>query len=211
MTLIPDFYPVPATPPDEGLQHTCRIADAWIPILIGQMSALRDKSKWKNPPSDIVAQIDHFIWQIESVYELVQIFPTFYTHLHQNSKVTTGNPISFLVNTGQEMNGVWRQNAAAINDASYFQMVLDAGDYEVDICHVKSSGAGKLNVSLQGVLGTHVLDLYAAATTLNQHDVYTITNPAAGLKTVNLGTNSKNAASSGYVINLTYISFRKVS
>lgn len=208
MSLLPDFYPVPSPPPDEGVQTIHQIADAWIPIIIGQLQGLRDERFWQNPPDDIVPQLDQLIYQLSSEYVMPQIFPKQYTHLHINSKVSVGNAIAFLVNTGQELNGVWRQNTGALNDGFYFDILLDAGTYTVDICHSKSNAAGILHLTVTGDPSVFSLDTYAAATQLNQHTSFTFTLLTSGLKRFNGSVTSKNGSSSGYVMNITYFSIK---
>lgn len=206
---IPDFYPVPLPPPDEGAQHICRIADAWIPVLIGQMQALRDKSKWVSPPDDIVAQIDHFIYQIETEYVMPQTFGREYFHFHKTSIANNGNAIAEILNSSQAFGIFWRQDAAQILDHFYFTCTLEVGDYIMDICHAKSSGSGKLDVySPDGFLNT-TFDFYNAATQLNQHSIISFSVTDEGEQQFNFIVPGKNASSSGYVINITYIAIRR--
>lgn len=205
---IPDFYPVPSPPPDEGAQSVHRIADAWIPIIIGQLDGLRDKAKWTEPPDDIIAQIDQLIFQLESEYEMPQVFPVQYIHLHTNSKVQTGAAIEAIINTAHELATLWRQNPAVINDATYFDVLLAAGSYTLDICHSKSSAGGILTLTVTGDANLYTVDMYNASTQLNRHSTITVSVPTDGLKRVNMSTTSKNASSSGYVLNITYIAIR---
>jgi len=208
VTSPPSRYPVPNPPPDEGEQHICRIASAWIPLLIGQLDSLRDERRWINPPDDIIPQIDHLIYQIETEYSAVQIFPKYYTHLHINSKVDNGNAIANIINTGQELNVLWRQSTAALNDNFYFEVLLDAGDYVVEMVHAKSSGSGILTFSVTGDANQYVIDLYNATTLLNRIDTFTVTLLTPGLKRITGNVGSKNASSSGYVANISYFSIK---
>jgi len=210
VTLIPDFYPVPDTAPDEGARHICEIPDAWIPVLIGQMEGLRSPENWKNPPPDITAQVEEFISQIIEEYVPIIPYNTNYLHLHTNSRVTAGAAIGELINTSQELNGFWRQNPAALNDETYFEVWLDVGSYTFDINHSKQAAGGKLTIRIVGEPFTGwILDFYNAATLVNQHDILAFDVTIAGKKKISMKAASKNASSSGYVLNITYISIKK--
>lgn len=206
-----NLYPVPNPPPGEGERHICEISDNWIPILIGQMERLRDPLEWLDPPAEITQQVDEFIQEIIKDYVPVAYLATNYFHVHANSRVITGSAIAALVEATHEMATVWRQTPTAVNDETFFEAWLDIGSYNFDICHAKSSASGMLTTRIVGEPFTGwVTDFYNAATQFNRHTVLPFDVTIAGLKRISLKAASKNAASGGYAINITYVSIKKI-
>jgi len=140
---------------------------------------------------------------VETLPPVNDAFQTYFTHFHSNSKVTFGNALSPIINTGQVHNYLARQNPAANGDSFEFEVPLKAGNYNLVICGAKSSGQGKLSVARDGD-ALALIDFYAASTTLNVSEIVSLPVATDHKVKINCFVFGKNAASSGYVVNITY-------
>lgn len=132
-------------------------------------------------------------------------YPKRATMWHKDSLVITGNAISELANASQFTGFLYHQSPAANGDKWTNGFFLAAGGYTLHFLGSRSSGAGKLDIKLDGVLLGNV-DHYNATTVLNQElygNFETIVGD--GWHTLECIVNGKNASSSGYVINVTCI------
>lgn len=203
-----DFlYPVPELPPDEGTLWVVAFNAEWLPIVVDAVDNLQRGSLFDVPPADIEEQVDQLVKLILTPYVCPPTVTTLKRSfvLHQDSKVINGNPISFTVDTGQALNGVWRQSTAAQNDEWSNGFYAPAGNYIIRYLCSKSSASGILYTSIDGIL-TDNFDMYNASTQLNVvHDI-TLAIDTDGYHVINGKLSTKNALSSGYVCRITSIS-----
>ncbi len=132
----------------------------------------------------------------------------YYVHFHFNSRVLNGNAIKGQERAGQELEWFWQQFTPAINDAWEFKVTLPAGTYKIDMCHNTTASAGIVALSLNGGTAFLTKDMYTLATVYSVHTTTTITIPADGTYTIGAVVTGKNASSSGYYCNVSYVAFR---
>jgi hypothetical protein len=205
----PFEFPPPATPPDEGAFHTCQFNTTWLPVLLSVAGELADISLWDNPPSDMIAQVHQFIEQLQKDIPAVQqIFPTAGLHFHQGSIVTNGNAIAPNIDTAQWFNTYARQNAPAINDSFEWTMLLEAGDYKLDVIWIRAVANGYLSWSFEGNAPGDI-DMYGT-TARNMVTTFDITLEESKLQTFLGYCLGKNPSSTGYQIPVTCFQVRKV-
>lgn len=148
------------------------------------------------------------LWIVENIPPVTAQYPTSALHLHGNSKVINGNPIEPTVNTAQMLNGSWRQNTSAYQDEFEFEVSLAGGTYDMELFGLKSAGAGIVDITIDGdyIFQT---DFYRSSSLVNYSLVESVVIVGDGVHTINCKINGKNASSSGYSLNLTYIAFRQ--
>lgn len=203
---IPDFYPVPNPPPDEGEQSLHLIADAWIPIIIGLLSAMRSPRQWEAPPDDITAQVDHLIYQLEKDVILSEALNIQALHFHLNSQKLVGNTIDRVVNSGQPFGSAWRQFPAALNDEFVFFVPLAVGNYSLDLSVIRTAGSGILNIQMPDFPISWDVNLYHSSQQLDIHEILPFNVSVGGLKEFHCTVTGKDALSVGYVATITYFS-----
>jgi hypothetical protein len=106
--------------------------------------------------------------------------------------------------------GIANGGSGAQNDEINWDVVLEAGTWDLVLHHRKSSNVGIYTVSLGGVsVGT--IDGYAAAGTAGKNTLSGITVATTGKKRLKLKMATKNASSSGYVATIEVISLRRTA
>lgn len=59
---MPDYlYPVPESPPDEGVFIIVGFNVEWLPFVLGALLPLKYKGLWDNPPDNISDQVSTLI------------------------------------------------------------------------------------------------------------------------------------------------------
>lgn len=105
-------------------------------------------------------------------------------------------------------NGIFDNGAAADADNVSFVLYIPKGVYTLYGNFIKNTNAGKVDISLDGTKIVSVTDLYAATASY----IYILTKTAiavsnAGLHTLLIAANGKNATSTDYKIGFTSLSF----
>ena len=93
--------------------------------------------------------------------------------------------------------GYWYNQTGAINDEYAYPLFLPAGNYSLEIHHVKSTDQGILTARFGAMLlGT--IDTYAGALTYNNINTISFTVAADTANALRLVAESKNGASTAY-------------
>lgn len=117
---------------------------------------------------------------------------------------------SVQVNTGGIMCGFIQNNTTADADAVSWDVYLTAGDYAVQLLHLRSTNSGIIKLDLDT---TNILtqDAYAAGgTDFNNISEDTFTITTSGFYTLKLKVDGKNAGSSDYYCMVQAIILRRV-
>jgi len=200
---MPLDIPLPSASPHDDISQ-------YVPLLFTAIEGLlQSRDVWADDDY-IYAYLymeDLKLWLVENIPPVTAQYPTNALHLHANSTVINGNPIEPTVNTAQMLNGVWKQNTSAYQDEFEFQVSLAAGTYNMELFGTKNAGAGIVDITIDGdyIFQT---DFYRATQLNNYSLVQSVDIVGDGVHTINLKINGKNASSSGYSLNLTYIAFR---
>jgi len=111
---------------------------------------------------------------------------------------------------GQWSNTFWTISGAGVVEE--IKIPLSAGDYNITIGYVKTSLSGRMAIKLDGTLFASTrLDFYNATTLLAQYvDVALKTGVTAGVHTLRLEMDGKNASSGGFAWLVSFISIRQV-
>ena len=91
----------------------------------------------------------------------------------------------------------------------YTTLNLEDGEYELQIVYEKSTAGGTLDLLIDGNTIRSQLDTYNGSTTHNNVDKTYAIKISGGRHTVKILNNGKNGSSSGYAINLQWISLIK--
>lgn len=193
----------------------------WLPVgdeyraqLAGVLSLLADVNSYEDPESaqaDGIAAVwdtanAQIVWEecLTSQWLLgnVRVYP-------EQAIAVSGAALAWADVAGQACGGIFRQTTGAINDKLTFNVALKAGGYALVVHGNKNSSRGIQTVKLDGVAqGT--FDWYNATLQLNQTQNTVISIADDGLYELTSEMNSKNAASSGYTLQINYIDFLRV-
>lgn len=197
---------MPANPPDAGTLVAVEFGQDWIPALLTVLEIMRQDGFFASAPSDIQEQIDELDNRIQNTMIISpQAYPAEIFHFHCNSFVVTGAAITYINQTVAEFNGYWAQSVAVQDDAWKFPAALKAGTYTVSVRGQKFSGAGKIDLAVDGVNNV-LLDLYSATTQNNQVVTASIVVPTDGEHVFDVIIHAKNASSTGYACRINMIS-----
>ncbi len=128
---------------------------------------------------------------------------------HAYSGITAGT-WAFAASGSTWYGGHWANSSAADNDQIDYKVWLDVGTYSFAALHFKAASYGILDLIIGSSQGT--IDMYNGSTTFqNVSTISSITVTTAGLKTVSLKANGKNASSSGYKINVQAMTFYRTA
>jgi hypothetical protein len=130
---------------------------------------------------------------------------------HIFSSVGQGGAIALSISPSQAWNYFARQSPAALNDWWEQFAYLKAGTYQLRIFYAKGSGGGDLCFNIYNTVGSvnvysTSLILYDAAPQLNQVHAAAVTIPRDGFYQIRGDACGKQAASTGYTLNITLIS-----
>jgi len=197
----------PGSKPSEGTQIIVSYNEDWLSIVSGVMFHLAYNELWDSAPDDILEEIADLQYRLETPV-IIPAFPTQQMIFPPQMKITNGDDLEFLLNTGNVFNGVWHRITPAINDSMVIEFPLAAGDYVIEYGYIKSSGQGIVSLACVELLYATTIDHYNATTQLNRIFTDTFTNPTDQTLTWGMSIFSKNASSSGYVQNWTHFSIR---
>lgn len=199
------LYPVPASPPADGIQHTCTFGDDWLAIILDRVDDLQSGEWFDSAPDDIKQQIRELLDLLETdTTPTPQLFPTSAELSGALRYVAVGSDIQFNLSTGQEYGTTWVQLPAAIHDVTIIYVWLRAGDYTIKLTGLKSNASGIVSVVHNGqILGQ--IDFYAAATALNFSAEVSYNQPLDGQTEFTFQMDSKNASSGNYRLYLSSI------
>lgn len=197
------LYPVPADAPADGEQVTVQYGKAWQPLIIDKIDDLQHAALFDSPPVDIEQQVQELIDQlmtpvIVSTSKRAEIN-------HGNSIVLHGNPVDFIVNTAQQNNGQFRQEAAAINDEWTNGFEAKAGDYFIRFVCVRGTSSGILDFTVDGAGGGSI-DFYNSTAQNRFVSDVGITLDADGYHILHGKVNGKNGSSTSYRVGIISIS-----
>jgi hypothetical protein len=116
-----------------------------------------------------------------------------------------GNDLLLGIFASQELNGAWRQSTPAINDQMQWEVMLSEGTYDLTVYGLKNNASGIQHWILDGAEDAQTIDLYAASQTLNQMITISVVVVGSGLHTIVCKMSSKNASSSNYQNNMTWV------
>jgi hypothetical protein len=130
-----------------------------------------------------------------------------FQHPFWEHTVVSGNNPIWVSDTTQSGAGYWRQSAAALNDELSYSVALPAGTYHVEAMTTKGGGSGIMTIKWNGnTVSTH--DLYNATAVVNFRVVSSSFNVLIpGVYAFGIKAASKNAASSGYLLSVSWYQF----
>lgn len=124
-----------------------------------------------------------------------------------NMTVIAGNAVLQTIDSLQRFNGYYQQNAAAINQNLRAKRWMAAGVWSYKITALKTAGSGILRFQITDSAGNNAHagdhDFYNATTQRNQFFSGGFTLPVSGETLLDFKTLTKNAASSGYLQQVT--------
>jgi hypothetical protein len=126
------------------------------------------------------------------------VYPTSFTHWHDESIIVSGNPIRNDTFSTIQYGIESYQDPAALNDSFKFYKLLEAGTYTFGLLTVNFTNLGKIQLDINGVLAFNDIDPYAASALLNVRYERTITITTSGLHEFKITIFDKNASSTGY-------------
>ena len=138
--------------------------------------------------------------------------PTRATLWQDEAIATSGNALSFTVDTAQAYNGYARQ-AAANSDGDTFthSCLLAAGSYTVSVLGLTAGSEGILDWDIDGSTVSTGQDWYSGSPVRNVVKTFTATISEGGRIVLTGTVNGKNASSSDYRTSITKIWFRQSS
>lgn len=137
-------------------------------------------------------------------------FPNFMWMLWHEVTVIDGNALAISANASQLLSHWCEQSAAAQNDKCEFSTFLPAGEYYLNLLGHTSSSNGIQTIKLDGAsLGTP--DWYTASGGFNALRSLNMTVDLGGVHTLTFTVATKNASSTGYKAQITYLWIQKVS
>jgi len=131
--------------------------------------------------------------------------PTHSFALWRELDVVAGNPLAANVLSTQELNGTWRQNAPAINDRMQWEVLLQEGTYDLTVNTTKNNASGIQHWLIDGAEDAQTIDLYNATAQINQIVTISVVVVGSGLHIIECKMSTKNAASSNYTNNVTWV------
>jgi len=202
-----DKWQYPGTKPSEGTQIIVSYNEDWLPIVSGVLFHLAHKSIWEDAPDDILEEVADLQYRLETPVQ-VPAFPTHQLILPPQMQIVAGVDLEIIINTGNIFNGLWHRSTPNINDAMLIKFPLAAGDYILEYCYAKSSGSGIMNIGCAALGYSENIDHYNATTQLNRIFTDTFTNDENQVLELGMEVFNKNASSSGYVQNWSYLAIR---
>jgi hypothetical protein len=118
---------------------------------------------------------------------------------------TVGNPLVASVLSTQELNTIWAQSASAINDEVEFMLLLEQGFYDLYIMGRKLNSGGIQHWLVDGAEDGETIDMYAASALVNYTTSINLSFTYSGLHSLKCKMSTKNASSSGYTNQMTWI------
>jgi len=112
--------------------------------------------------------------------------------------------------SGQWLHMYW--TISGVGTVEEIKVPLSAGNYNISIGYIKTAGSGRIAIKLDGTLFPSTrLDFYNSTTQLAQYsDVLLKNSVSAGVHTLRLEMDGKNASSSGFAWLISFISIRQV-
>ena len=206
-----DFLlPVPANPPDAGSMIAVQFGADWIPVILSALELLRFEELWLSPPADIIPQIDELINRMQNTMIISpQVYPKFQLHFHKFSRKLLGSAIALSNNAVWDFSSIWWQFPPALNDRFEFDMMLEAGTYEVTCHGQKGSQQGIVKLTNNdGYITLH--DLYNPTTVNNAAVAANMTVVTTGNHLITGEVASRNVSSTNYYAPVTAFGFRKL-
>lgn len=163
-------------------------------------------------PEATIDAINAMLWTyLTEDCTAVENYPTIQHHDPGETIIVNGNGMGF------ESGGTYAtqfnatiifQDPPANGDIFEMPLLLNAGDWELQIICVKRSNAGRVTWKVDGTTVETNQDFYNASTLLNEFLIVNFTVTTDGLHTLR-GEVSKRAASSGYLIPISAMYFFK--
>ena len=134
-----------------------------------------------------------------------QVFPEHHFLLHRTAKVLVGSAISEELNTNQQpIQGMWSQQPAAQGDKWEYRFPLKSGSYTLLFRGVQFSNMGILTVRFNGVQ-VATFDFFNSTATFSVDYSVSVTHSADGEAVIEGEVQSKNASSTGFSIQISYL------
>lgn len=184
------------------------INPAWSEVLLSALTVLEEKKTWEDGADTDRAELQtYFLYDaIRAAQPLPTITYPSVQNLFQDGATYPFATPSRTVNNGLTYGYVI--TVASPANGNYFEHIfpLAAGSYKVSVLGWKQNNAGKIDWTLDGDAVASGQDWYAAASTPNTIQQFTMLNLTKnGLYTLRGTINGKNAASSNYFHYITKI------
>lgn len=125
-------------------------------------------------------------------------------------RLSTGGTWTNYDYTASQRNGYSVYQAGpAVNDYIDFDMLCDAGTYEIWIMHTKNTDAGQIQFLVDGVNAGAIVEGYNASLTYNNVATRSTASLSAGRHTLRMQIPSKHASSTNYYGQTQMVAWRR--
>ena len=128
--------------------------------------------------------------------------------LWDQGQIIAGGALIATFDAAQPMGLEWRQSPAVLDDKIGFRVSLAEGTYEVRLMCQQRSSSGIATVVLDD-MEVDTIDLYNGTTQSNRNVLGEIVVAEGGVHQLDFYMHTKNASSSGYRADVTYIAIRR--
>lgn len=186
----------PAASPLAGNQILVSYNFQWYKFIAYGLQQQIYADVWDSPPADIDEQVDTLMELLSMPFVIT--YPNRVLLIPRLAKIVAGNNLTFTTVANDDFGGVWYQNTAAQNDEFEFQFLLNAGNYHLRTHGRTAANHGIVTWKIDGSTFVASDDYYSAATVENVERSHAVTIVGDGVHTLNAKVASKNASSSGY-------------
>ncbi|MEH2174246.1 hypothetical protein [Nostoc sp.] len=162
------------------------------------MKLLSGKTSWKTPPTTSIEVIS-------TSSGSGAVYPTSFTHWHDESNVEVGGSIRIDTNSNVAYGTEIYQDPPALNDSFSFSRNLKSGNYVLSILTVGYTNSGIVKLEIDGTTSFDDLDLYSSSAIFNRVLTRNITISTDETHKFRFTVIGKNPSSSNY-----YFSCRKI-